>query len=134
MTRYTKFNEELGRYVVHLLLHEDGLPIVGFTTLHPEERDSTGRVILSPQLDALFGEVVDRLAELENAAEMLEKTRAVHHERGRWSYQAHRVMSCHTTGYYFCSLCGYGWERLEGVRPTNYCPHCGADMREEADR
>ena len=37
------------------------------------------------------------------------------------------------TGCSTCSACGesYLWEDYDGVGEWNYCPNCGADMREE---
>lgn len=35
--------------------------------------------------------------------------------------------------YYTCSNCGEDWATIEGTpsdNMMNYCPHCGADMRE----
>lgn len=38
------------------------------------------------------------------------------------------------TGCSECSACGesYLWEDYDGVGEWNYCPNCGADMREES--
>ena len=35
--------------------------------------------------------------------------------------------------YYDCSVCGESWTTIEGTQwdnGMNFCPHCGADMRE----
>lgn len=49
--------------------------------------------------------------------------------QGEWiEYQ-----DCYDDTYYTCSHCGEDWITIEG-KPTdnlmNYCPMCGADMRE----
>lgn len=65
MIRYTEYNDELGRYVCPLKHKEDGTPIqLGFVTGRTEY-DGTGKVIISKEPDIVFGEVIDRLAELE---------------------------------------------------------------------
>ena len=53
------------------------------------------------------------------AAEMVEV------KRGRWEYKVETVDS-HEEGWFSCSLCGYEFWNME-----NFCPNCGADMREE---
>ena len=41
------------------------------------------------------------------------------HDGSEWKYR------------FLCSECGY---KLMGEEPTNYCPNCGVDMREEVSR
>lgn len=41
---------------------------------------------------------------------------------------------CHDDTYYTCSHCGEDWTTIEGDpmdNLMNYCPMCGADMRED---
>ena len=38
------------------------------------------------------------------------------HDGSDWKYR------------FLCSVCGY---KLMGENPTNYCPNCGADMKED---
>lgn len=45
--------------------------------------------------------------------------------RGRWEYPLGMAWN------YVCSNCGYGG--TDTVRKRNFCPHCGADMREVDD-
>ena len=45
------------------------------------------------------------------------------HIRGRW------VEKPHVHGVAYCSLCDYELH----TNDTNFCPNCGADMREESD-
>ena len=38
--------------------------------------------------------------------------------------------------YYDCSVCGESWVLIDGTPKENgmdYCPHCGADMRNDGD-
>ena len=48
-------------------------------------------------------------------------------KRGRWIYKTDLVTA--PTGYWECSECKEG--RL--LYEENFCPHCGADMREVTD-
>lgn len=49
--------------------------------------------------------------------------------QGEWIFDPEIL--CSDTGVYSagyrCSVCGKGYFRVEGM---NYCPNCGADMRE----
>lgn len=48
-------------------------------------------------------------------------------KRGRWK---DAMQSCHDSPHVKCSVCGeYYWRYF---KKFNYCPNCGADMREES--
>lgn len=59
---------------------------------------------------------------------------ALKNERPHGKWTEHQ--DCFDDTYYTCSHCGEDWTTIEG-NPTdnlmNYCPMCGADMR-EADK
>lgn len=68
-TRYTHYDSDLGMYVVPCLYKTNGEQITfKFMTL-TEERVQEGRIITTPAIHLAFGEVIDRLAELENKEE-----------------------------------------------------------------
>ena len=49
-----------------------------------------------------------------------------HVVRGRWK---DAMQSCHDSPHVKCSVCGeYYWQYF---KKFNFCPNCGADMREE---
>ena len=64
------------------------------------------------------GHCVDSCEGCEHYVEMVEV------KRGRWEYKVETVDS-HEEGGFSCSLCGYEFWNME-----NFCPNCGADMRE----
>ncbi len=69
--RYTRYNDELGRYVVPCLYKENGEQIrFYFKTEAEETLKQNGRTLLTPQIEIVFGEVIDRLAQLENSEEL----------------------------------------------------------------
>ena len=52
--------------------------------------------------------------------------------RGEWKYRNYRhEPRVYITGWYACTRCNSGIERIEGMRAPNFCPNCGADMRGE---
>lgn len=55
--------------------------------------------------------------------------------RGKW-IKPTGMMPPEHCGHYECSNCGF-WAMRDWLRPrvvlTNFCPGCGADMREESD-
>lgn len=57
---------------------------------------------------------------------------ALKDERAKGEWIEHQ--DCYDDTYYTCSHCGEDWITIEG-KPTdnlmNYCPMCGADMRED---
>lgn len=53
--------------------------------------------------------------------ELLEKAERPH---GEWKQKSGLYF-----GYPYCSKCGYAYKHA-----FNFCPNCGADMREEGDR
>lgn len=63
---------------------------------------------------------------LDTAIEALKDERA----KGKWIEH----QDCHDDTYYTCSHCGEDWTTIEGDpmdNLMNYCPMCGADMRED---
>lgn len=72
--RYTKYDPELGRYVVPCLYTEDGGTTIS-CKVEPGEivKDASGGALsVSPDTAVLFGEAIDRFAELENEKEKRE--------------------------------------------------------------
>jgi len=82
-------------------------------------------------------EVRDKIRELPSVLPKAKK--------GHW--KAHECEGMREKGYYRCSVCNHGYQRYtKGIRKSdipyidgqeyilwncdNYCPHCGADMRE----
>ena len=76
--RYTEYDSELGRFVVPWLLKEDGFGKFGFFVIKRMSpnvyngRDEWVRPSEEPEL--VYGEVIDRLAELENEEELRNTT------------------------------------------------------------
>lgn len=111
MKRYTVFDAALGCYVVPLPKGAD-----------PIDPPTIGWRIGGPQ-DLLFGEVVDHLARLEIDAEEAERAEK---ESGHWTRTDEWDEEY---GYrYRCSCCF-----CHCLGTSDFCPNCGADMREEAN-
>lgn len=59
-------------------------------------------------------------------------------KKGKWKPHREKsreyigtVLACVTYDYWLCDICGY---RVTNGQPMyNFCPHCGADMRGDAD-
>ena len=49
--------------------------------------------------------------------------------RGKWIKMT-GMMPPECTGHYECSLCGWHGRHSSIEREFNFCPNCGADMRE----
>lgn len=47
--------------------------------------------------------------------------------RGEWKVDG--IEQGFAFDHYTCSICGY----VSGIKSTNFCPNCGADMRGEQD-
>jgi hypothetical protein len=67
-----------------------------------------------------FEEVLESLVNITNALPTIQPEP----KRGRWIYKTDLITA--PTGYWECSECKEG--RL--LYEENFCPHCGADMRE----
>lgn len=123
--RYTRLNDELGCYTVPLLMKEDGSSITFGIFTEREERLNRPHenIVISPKIENVFGEFVDRLAELENKIEFGELVEVRH---GEWVTERDYLKN--TT----CSLCNYWVETPYGK--TAYCPNCGAKMDGKGDK
>ena len=51
--------------------------------------------------------------------------------RGRWERWPGQLVPHNTIWWYVCSACG--GKAIDGGVLTNFCPNCGADMREGQD-
>lgn len=72
LNRYTKYNKQLGRYTVPCLYKENGEQIQINVYQEPDEYAETARglkICTSQGVTHLFGEFIDRLAELEDKEE-----------------------------------------------------------------
>ena len=67
--RYTHYDDDLERYVVPCLYKRNGEQITFKFMTKGEERTQNGRIITTPALTLAFGEVIDKLAALENREE-----------------------------------------------------------------
>lgn len=70
--RYTRYDYDLERYVVPLLYKTDGSTIsfhVNTGRLEYADHDNGLRTLIGRTPDIVYGEVIDRLAELENKEE-----------------------------------------------------------------
>lgn len=70
--RYTRYDYDLERYVVPLLYKTDGSTIsfhVNTGRLEYADHDNGQRTLMGGTPDIVYGEVIDRLAELENKEE-----------------------------------------------------------------
>lgn len=70
--RYTRYDYDLERYVVPLLYKADGSTIsfyVNTGRLKYTDHDNGQRTLIGGTPDIVYGEVIDRLAELENKEE-----------------------------------------------------------------
>lgn len=110
MKRYTVYDAELGRYV---------LPLSGEN--RKEDPPPAVMVRRDGPLIMLSGDAIDHLAELEIAAEQAEKAKDA---RGHWT-RTDEYTERHDY-LYECSCC---FRMVLGT--PDYCPACGAYMREE---
>ena len=119
--RYTRWNDEWGRYTVPLLTKEDGSKIMLGIFTEREERlhQPHDNIVIVPQTEHIFGEFIDRLAELENKIEF---GGLVEVRRGEW------IKDCDTLVH--CSVCKVARNNYFGVGGNlwHYCPNCGAKM------
>lgn len=103
--RYTRYDEELNRYVVPCLYKAgDGEPIKFYVKSEPIEVIETGngRIRLSNRLDTVYGEAIDRLGELETLEETYKRVLS--------------LPNCNDCGHQMRNTCGH-------------CPRFGADIR-----
>ena len=78
-----------------------------------------------------IGETIERVYEKYRTLPTVEAVEVVH---GRWdtekcNHKPHRIKNPEKWVIYKCSVCGYS----NGRKQSNYCPNCGADMRERED-
>lgn len=82
------------------------------------------------QLIPVYGKNDEYVKCLETVAEHLESLHAADVRptmRGKWE---DTMQSCHDSPHVKCSVCGeYYWRYFNKL---NFCPNCGADMREES--
>ena len=70
----------------------------------------------------------DTEADKEYTAELIRTVFPSAQKKGQWVYDAEAYPLGNPYGHYDCDQCG------ESVpHKTNFCPNCGADMREETD-
>ena len=51
-----------------------------------------------------------------------------------WIYQETVHTQCPITGRYICPYCGESVERLRGMNPYRFCPHCGRILMRPNER
>ena len=121
--KYTRYSEDLGRYVVPCYQMLSGKRIEFFCKTEPEERLRNG-LMITPADPVVFGEVIDRLAELEIKAEPRAPLLLASAGFDPWEASELCCPTCSNpvTNY---------WVR--GAKPK-YCQFCGQalDWRKEA--
>ena len=60
-----------------------------------------------------------------NAIECIEEEPSAYPKKGRWSLCADDIED----GWFVCTSCGNGMT-FDDYKPYDFCPNCGADMRE----
>ena len=78
--RYTHWNEKLGRYTVPCIYKAEGDQITFYFYTEPGEPIASTRklrTIQGPGMEHVYGEVIDRLALLENRAECADIDRTI---------------------------------------------------------
>lgn len=109
--RYTRYSEDLGRWVVPFLINPETNNAIEFGVYVDYD---PGRGPGRTKINYLSGEVIDHLAELENIEER---------KHGTWIAVPSSDMS--TGKAYKCSECG---KFRFGSRLPPYCQECGAKM------
>jgi hypothetical protein len=116
--RYTYYNGDLARYVVPCLYKPDGEQVKFYFKTESEERTYDGGLLLTPSVELVFGEVIDRLAALENLQERSPSISDC--ITGKWRKRKNERT---------CSECEFTYySNKDGWR---YCPNCGAKMKGE---
>ena len=85
--------------------------------------DSDNKDIISRQatLDAIFNDWDGMVVSLPTLIKCIPSTQ----KKGKWIYDSEAYPLGNPYGHYDCNRCG------ESVpHKTNFCPNCGADMRE----
>ncbi len=105
--RYTRYDDKLSRYVVPCLHKPDGSRIEFYVHTIEEVRAlGKGSTIVKPALHLVFGEVIDRLSELESLEEAYKRVLS--------------LPNCNDCGHNLHNSCGHCPRPGEQVRIN--CP------------
>lgn len=124
--RYTEWNDGLDRYTVPCLFKEDGTRIEFYCLEEPADPVINGRgerFLLQAPLCHVHGEVIDRLAELENQAKPLPLVE----KKKEFFVQGYLEGII----YHCCPKCGINFGTRDEINKHHfkYCHQCGQRLK-----